>query len=83
MRCSQAIEKVEKLIESTDFDLQIAKRSGHHKVTKSHDDFKTLVKELTEKGDVFSSQPIPRKYDVFKNFQVIKSLARFGLWQIK
>ncbi len=70
MRCSQAIEKMEKLLESVDFDLQIAKPSGHHKVTKSHDDFKALVKELTLKGDVFSSQSTPRKYDVFKNFQV-------------
>lgn len=69
-RCSKSIHNIERLLNSVDSDLKVHNPSGHHKSTKSEEDFKSLVKELHNRGKVFKFNPSQeRMYEKFANFE--------------
>lgn len=69
-RCSKSVARIESLLDEVDNDLNVQKRSGHHKVRKSEADFKTLVNELHVRGKVFHFNPgQDRQYQHFPHFR--------------
>lgn len=68
-RCSQSLESVEAILVNMDAVMQIKKATGKHTLAKRDNDFKIILKELTEHGEVFTCKPCPeRMYRTFSNF---------------
>ena len=68
-RCSKALESVETIMGNMDAVMQIKKATGKHILAKRDNDFKIILKELNERGEVFECNPCPeRNYKSFSNF---------------
>ena len=69
-RCSKSVGKTEALLQTIDDDLNVCRPAGHHKVTKSETDFKTLADELHRRAKMFHFNPSPqRQYIHFPHFK--------------
>ena len=69
-RCSKSVGKTEALLQTIDDDLNVCRPAGHHKVTKSETDFKTLADELHRRAKMFHFNPSPeRQYIYFPHFK--------------
>ena len=66
-RCSEAISALEEILRNMDSELGIDQPSGHHISAKDDKDFLLLVKEIHERGDMFTFTP-ERKYQKMSNF---------------
>ena len=66
-RCSEAISALEEILRNMDSELGIDQPSGHHVSAKDDKDFLLLVKEIHERGDMFTFTP-ERKYQKMSNF---------------
>ena len=64
-RFCKAIGVTKQLMDNLDLDFQLFKRSGHHVVNKTTNDFKKVVEELA-KCDAFTKKP-NRSYKKFSN----------------
>ena len=60
-RCSEAISAPEEILRNMDTELGIDQPSGHHTSANDDKDFLLLVKEIQERGDIFTFTP-ERKY---------------------
>ena len=66
-RCSEAISAPEEILTNMDTELGIDQPSGHHTSANDDKDFLLLVKEIQERGDMFTFTP-ERKYQKISNF---------------
>ena len=66
-RCSEAISALEEILRNMDTELGIDQSNGHHISAKDDKDFVLLVKEIHERGDMFTFTP-ERKYQKISNF---------------
>ena len=66
-RCSEAISALEEILRNMDTELGIDQPSGHHISAKDDKDFVLLVKEIHERGDMFTFTP-ERKYQKISHF---------------
>ena len=66
-RCSEAISAPEEILRNMDTELGIDQPSGHHTSANDDKDFLLLVKEIQERGDMFTFTP-ERKYQKISNF---------------
>ena len=66
-RCSEAISAPEEILTNMDTELGIDQPSGHHTSSNDDKDFLLLVKEIQERGDMFTFTP-ERKYQKISNF---------------
>lgn len=66
-RCSEALSALEEILRSMDSELGVAHPSGHRISAKDDKDFLLLVKEIHERGDMFTYTP-DRSYQKLSNF---------------
>ena len=66
-RCSEAMSALEEILRNMDTELGIDQPSGHHISANDDKDFLLLVKEIHERGDMFTFTP-ERKYHKISNF---------------
>jgi serine palmitoyltransferase len=70
LRCSRAVNPVEKILESIDAELDIRLPSGKHTAARTEKDFQLLVHQLHKEGKVFAFLPEGnRQYISFPNFK--------------
>ena len=63
LRCSRAINPVEKLLNSINEELNVRRPSGKHTAKRSYSDFVAIVKELHSKVKVFSEERAKKPED--------------------
>lgn len=70
-RCSEAISMLEEMLHKIDVELGVKEPSGHHIKAKDDKDFEALIKEIHERGNLFSFDPSSseRNYQKFPDFQ--------------
>lgn len=70
-RCSEAISMLEEMLHNIDVELGVKEPSGHHIKAKDDKDFEALIKEIHERGNLFSFDPSSseRNYQKFPDFQ--------------
>lgn len=68
-RCSQSIKPMDAILANMDAKMHLKKPTGKHILAKRDNDFKIILKELSERGEVFTCKPSPeRMYKTFPNF---------------
>ncbi|CAH3165645.1 unnamed protein product, partial [Porites lobata] len=68
-RCGEAMSILEEMLHKIDVELGVKEPSGHH-ITADDQDFAALVKEIHERGGLFSFNPSSeRNYEKFPDFQ--------------
>lgn len=84
-RSSKAVKNVDKIIQSLDESLSIARPTGHHKMQKRDKDFAIIVSQLHEKAQVFRYDLSPeRQYQEFpcfsRNFIKKLNYSKLNKW---
>ena len=69
-RCGEAMSILEEMLHKIDVELGVKEPSGHHITANDDQDFAALVKEIHERGGLFSFNPSSdRNYEKFPDFQ--------------